>query len=94
MKITRTNWINNYGKGTYSSDDKRKAKPPGERISKKGNPYYESRKNRSDSYDELGRYSRYSISKHKREQLKEIRKEKAKVTAAKKHVEKTKKKNY
>jgi len=36
------------GKTTKSIDKKRKALPPGKRISKNGNIYYEMRANRSD----------------------------------------------
>lgn len=36
------------GKSIKSIDSKRKALKPGKRISKSGNIYYESRKNRSD----------------------------------------------
>ncbi|MGV9141768.1 MAG: hypothetical protein ACOC1X_02410, partial [Promethearchaeota archaeon] len=36
------------GKTTKSIDKKRKALPPGKRISKNGNTYWEYRKNRSD----------------------------------------------
>lgn len=36
------------GKSVKSIDAKRKALKPGKRISKSGNIYYESRKNRSD----------------------------------------------
>lgn len=36
------------GKTTKSKDKKLIAKYPGKRVSKKGNTYYEARKNRSD----------------------------------------------
>lgn len=36
------------GRTTKSRDKARKALPPGKRISKTGNVYYETRKNRSD----------------------------------------------
>ena len=39
------------GDSDYSKDDKRIALPPGKRISKNGNIYYEHRKNRSDKKD-------------------------------------------
>ena len=32
----------------FDADKKRKALPPGKRISKNGKPYYESRRNRTD----------------------------------------------
>ncbi len=37
-----------HGKTDIFRDKRRKALPPGKRISKTGKPYYESRRNRSD----------------------------------------------
>lgn len=90
MGVFKQTFTNRYGKGARTLDDKRKAKPPGKRISKKGKTYYESRKNRSDTEEELSRYRRYRTVKNKKEVLKERKREKAKVKASQR---KTKKKS-
>ena len=42
-----------YGKSKKAADEKRKALPPGRRISKSGRKYTENRKNRSDLKDNV-----------------------------------------
>lgn len=41
--------LDQVGKSIKSKDEKRKALMPGKRVSKSGNVYWETRKNRSDS---------------------------------------------
>lgn len=82
------------GTSVTVADRKRKAKPPGKRLSKKGKVYYERRKNRSDKPGMLSGISSTSLKTALRNRLEDklgkefVRKTKAATKTAKRKIQK------